>query len=461
MNERETAMRLARERMFSAELAEVLAVPIARVEQPEPRWHRGSWLAAALVLFGVFVAGGVAWLRAREVTTAQEPRAFDPVFPSYEEGFPWVRDYTLVRDLAGLVALPPEVCHIRLRGSDPDLLAAVVARPGVKKLYLAEFGGWNREIWQALGAMPALEELLLEGRSSVSPENLRELRALPGLRRLMLGSLDCVLDADLGAALVELPKLSSLMLSAINVIPAGIASLAGLPCLEELAIERMPLEDEVVAAIAGLRNLRYLCIHGPDPSQSLEFTPRQMEQLASLGRLDALLLYNWKISDAAMQKVPRQVQSLVLGQDRVSPAGIASLVRLSRLRAICWMGATDAGLEAAKLGLVRKLPFEYVDWRFGGTTPEAWSAFHNASALRGLAVRYERDTVSEVVKLTNLERLRLHCTQLPGAAELAPLTALAKLVRLDVYLDGATQPTDNQLAPLRATLGPRIEIAVR
>lgn len=461
MNERETAMRLARERLFSAEFAEVLAVPIARVEQPEPRWHRGSWLAAALVLFGVFVAGGVAWLRAREVATAQEPRGFDPVFPSYEAEYPWVRGHTVVRDLTELVALPPEVCHLQLRRNDPDLLAAVVARPGVKKVHLMQFGSLNRETWQALGAMPELEELLLEGRSPVSAEDLRELRASPRLRVLMLASLDCVLDADLGAALVELPRLSVLILSGMNVTPAGFTALAGLPCLEELVIERMPLEDEVVAAIAGLRSLRYLCIHGPDPSQSLEFTPWQMEQLASLRRLDALLLHNWKISDAAMRKVPLQIQSLVLGADKVSPAGVASLARLSRLRAFCWMGATDADLEAAKLGLVRKLPLEYVDRRFGGTTPEAWSALRSASALRGLAVRYERDTVAEVVKLTSLERLRLHCTQLPGAAELAPLTTLAKLVRLDIYVDGATQPTDKQLAPLRAALGPKIEIGVR
>ncbi len=72
----EAVQERARERLLSAEIAEVLQVELAVIDAVEraPWRHHGRSLAAAVVLLGIVIAGGVAWLREHDSRLAQQPQ---------------------------------------------------------------------------------------------------------------------------------------------------------------------------------------------------------------------------------------------------------------------------------------------------------------------------------------------------------------------------------------------------
>jgi hypothetical protein len=468
----------ARQRLAAAELADVLGVPVAAVDASTgPR--RAGWLAAALVLAGVFVAGGVAWLRADDAASAvQEPRRFDPVYPWYEREFPWDRHTTHVRDAAAVAALPADATALSCYPSNVEVLDAVLVRPGVRILMLLDplrrQGGASTDrwlptgTWRRLAAMPDLEVLILAGGALVGVEDLRELRAAPKLRSLLVGGKEqgLRLDAELASTLVELPKLSTLMLWQCELTADGVAALSGLPHLDTLLLSAVDLDLETSAALARLRGLRMLLLERKP--RAVAQSAAQMRHLASLPRLQVLDLSLQRIDDDTLRALPTQLEALALPSlEGVTPEGLRSLLSLRRLRSLTFRGLTLGELGAAKAELVEKLPLEQYGVLAGTIEPEVWRALQASTTLRGLSIRLPkelRSVVEQCARLRRLERLSLLGTQDAAPEDLAALRALPHLRRVDLVADNIPAPVamdDERLEALRTCLGPNVEVVVR
>lgn len=460
----------ASERLFDVELAEALDVRLAVASSHERSQRRALWLAAATVLLGVFVAAGVAWLRAREdANAAQEPAAFDAVWPAFEQWHAWVH----VVGQEALTRVADDVTSLDVQLDDLDGITAVARCVGLRHLFLTvpsdgRARGLLPATWRMLGALPQLESLYLPHDLQIRAVDLRELRTAPKLASLLLGGRAVVLDANLAAALVELQRLSRLQLFDVEVTPAGLAGLAGLPGLEVLELGRADLSPAAIAAIAKLRQLRVVTLMGGPPrggsGARAQLSAEQMQQLASLPRLAVLGLQNCAVDASALAKLPPSLQWLGLEDvDGLTVAGIESLTRLKHLRTLS-LGRDQQSSEllAAQVKLVRTLSLERFDCRNGTIGAAMWEALQRQPKLRGLAMRCPDDAapdLSPCAKLPALERLILFFPKDLSPENLAPLRDHPKLRQVIAMCN--PRLSSQQVAELRSCLGPRIEVQVQ
>lgn len=466
-NERLVQQR-ARDRLFAAELAEVLGAPVREevgaAAAPQP-WN---WLAAALVLFGVCVASGVAWLRAREaLTEAQQPRGFDAVDPWYEHEPPWdAGGRRYVGHEAELPAVPSTTTDLAVDARRPPLLAAVIERPGVRRLHLVRNPReLDRATWQALGRMPDLEALILQPPLQVVAADLRELRAAPKLASLTISS-EGTFDTELAAAVVELPRLAMLALHRMELNAGGIAALSGLPHLERLFLDEVALDGDAAAALATLRGLRLLHVAGAG-ERATALLPAQVAPLAKLPRLEVLFLQNLQLEDAALAALPAQLRSLELPLlPDVTAAGFRALRRLTQLRSLSCSVPEAADARSALVEVLGALPLEHcrVHLRGAALDSAVWGALQRLPNLRRLDVgsRHDlADVVARSAQLRSLVRLTLRCPELPAPEVLRPLVGHPRLRRLELSLaNGPIRVAAEPIAALRAVLGPGVELVV-
>ncbi|MCA8977129.1 MAG: hypothetical protein KDC98_20570 [Planctomycetes bacterium] len=460
-----TSKEAARERLLSAELAQVLNA--AAFAGPDTNPWRARWIAAAVVLFGAFVTVSVAWLRADDATTAaQEPVAFDPVFPWYEQEFPWVMAMPIVTELDDLAELPPEVDRLSVSVDDQELLLAVIRRGGIRALQLytkVEPVRLGPAVWQALGGMNDLEALATP-RLRASAAEIRELRRLPNLRTLVLAAGDIELDAEIGGVLAELSKLRAIVTSGLRLHPEGIAALANLPDLDVLYFDSSPLDDAAFDAITKLRGLRSLLLFGAfqQDRSSPRLTAAQMRKLAGMPRLAALSLTHFELDDEVLRQLPRTLQSLSLtGVQGVTAAGLRAVGAMQQLRSLR-VGEDALPLQDELMQVIAALPLERFTWAGRNMPATLWSALQQRPRLRGLCFGRSKDlaaTMSDCAKVTALELLEIGLEHAPNAEQLAPLVGHAALRRLVIL--GPAEITPKRLAELRARLGEQVEVIVR
>ncbi|MFN7586929.1 MAG: hypothetical protein ACK501_14640 [Planctomycetota bacterium] len=434
----------ARERLFAAEIAAALGVPVRAEDVPSiQRAGAGQWLLAALMLLGVGAAIGVGWLRHAELQEAQQPAEFDPVFPALAEFLPHAGPSVVVDDVDSLAALPTQGDAISVDVPSP-VLAALGPRRGVRKIAL----GWKlgpsavAESVAALrfvAALPDLESVHFVGGSLPPVQALRELRSVPRLHALMLGGDHrVVLDRALASALADLSHLRLLLLSRVPLTADGVHGLAGLPELEWLSVERSAYDSQVFAAFPMLRRLRALHLWSSDEPSATPgtLTAADMRALGSIPQLGELALAGFACDDSALAAIPANLQSLRLEHLRgYTPAGLRQLAGMAKLRSLHWIALTDSQLLEALTEVVRAAPLEQFFWAGGLLPAPMWRVLEKKTNLRSLTVQVGPDAAdfaAHLVSYAKLERLRLFCRSLPESAEALRLQDLPLLRRLEM-----------------------------
>ena len=442
MNDAELQER-ARERLLVADLSTVLGSPLRAVEPRERPASRYSWYAAAMLLLGVVVAGGVAWLQRAETASLQAPAA-DPIEPWFETQWPFRRRPMplLESDVPALLDRVPvteEEYLISISSPSAPTLAALLERPSLRRVGL----GWVRssssgplepELWQRLVQHRELESLLLSGETWLTAEQVRELRHLPKLQTLCFFEGSITFDRALAEALVELPHLRCLALHGIEIEPAALAVLAGLPHLDTLLLGGRRFDAPVVLAqLSVLRNLQALVCEDRDDQTWSAATVALLDRLPRLRMLD---LACRGLDDAALAALPAGLERLSLGNlDLVSADGLSSLRRLTRLRMLGFRAMLPERLDAVVPELVAALPIERFDHIVAVPDPALWRALQAKPALRRLQFGNHFgsfvDLLAGCARCPRLESVAVQCQALPTAAELTVLRDHPTLRRLE------------------------------
>jgi hypothetical protein len=91
---------------------------------------------------------------------------------------------------------------------------------------------------------------------------------------------------------------------------AGVAKLARLPLLEDLDARFVPLDDEILAGVAGHGRLRRLWL------EQCPISDRGLTAVAGLSKLRTLELQGTNITDAAMPALQRLAELSTLSLQR-------------------------------------------------------------------------------------------------------------------------------------------------
>ena len=387
-----TTMQVAKERQLDWLLEEVLGARRGAAVRTPPRAI--PWLAAAVALFAVGAALGVAWLRAAdERSMAQEP---DQTIPWHEchgaGGIDEVpADASALRcfdfddaacaRLAAKASTLPRLTHLDLSGMDVDArgvsrslpitdagVRALAPFTGLRWLSLEQCHQMKGEGLQVLEAMPRLEHLDLTYSGVASPA-IERLDRLPSLRTLVLSHCMDFHGRSL-AAVARLPGLRRLELQACTTLAAkDVLPLVQLKELRWLDLrdcqgrfrgqtasgfstggEEPPppvqdgigITDAVVAALAAMP-LETLLLGGCESLTDAIGDP--LAKMKTLRRLDLSNLP--KLSGALLARIPPTLEELVLDDNELFRlADFARLPAMPRLDAMSLSGLT---LEASAL----------------------------------------------------------------------------------------------------------------
>lgn len=286
--------------------APTAASRIAAVSVPQPMSlpSRSSTLprVAAAAVVAALLVGSVAvvgWLSpAVAVAPQRAPHTDDRSAARYAGTF---ADAATVDDVRQLAARGG-VEALRLRGADPALLAAVVARlPRVRHLDVVAAGAPDR----------------------------RADRAFP----------------DRGFALLAiLRELRSLRITGLRVDAAGVDRLGSLPRLQRLELHEAVADGATLRALARLRGLAALVCTGPVAAE-----PADYAALAALSQLRELdLSVRWGSWFRALERATPPAADLLRRRAAVVDgevlAALATLPRLRRLALALRPGVTDPAL---------------------------------------------------------------------------------------------------------------------
>lgn len=442
----------ARERLFAAEIAVVLDAPLRADEAAGgSRSVVGQWLMAAMMLLGLVVAVGVGWMRREGLDEAQQPGAFDPVFPAADDDLFGADVFSVPADLEALAKLP---------GRGVRRLAVGASRQGG--------GPASVEFLAAVARIQDLQTLLLSHGGVPSPEAIRELRAAPQLQTLAFaGEDDVPFDAAIGGACAELVQLRLFALSGLPVTREGLQALGTLPLLDRLWIDSVPISEEVATAIGALRQLRSLdlmCM--PGQGRQVPLTTSMLRSITAAPRLLDLGLTGFAGEPGALAALSPRLQAVRLtGCDWAGAGELRLLAALPGLRSLAWNGPIDAERVEALIDVVGKVPLEQFEASVP-VPPRLLEILAGAPRLRGLRLQVGKDPgalVAVLPRLAKLELLRLVCEPAPTANSLRPLQALANLRRVELVPNTVTgrESLDQLATELRAMLGERVQVVVK
>jgi hypothetical protein len=462
---------LARERLLSAELAELFDTDLAQLEVlgAGPQRRHGPWLAAALLCLGATVAFGVAWLRRHDDAAAAQGK-FDPLDPWWEqERYPTFRvPEVVVTTPEQVAALPAAVARITVstREAQDGTIEAVLRRSGLRQLLLVHGDAQvaARVPWPSLAAQRSLRSLGCHALP-VAADWLRSLQPWPELRSLALPNGSVRLDAATATALAGIRTLRHLDLAYDELEPEGLLRLAALPELDTLVLGVPPRQQPDLranfAAVAQIRSLRALFCDG-------DFEPMPAEALRELHRLErlvALQLTNFQIDDEGLEALPRTLEHLALPTlAGVTARGLAGLAERSTLRSLACHLPIPAELDAAVVALVAKLPLECFECRNSVPSAPLWAELAGSPVLRRIAVGLERGEMPTAVferalGCRSLVVLWVSLATLPTPQQLGVLRehpALRRIVLRRTAPD--VVPTPAELAALRASVRAEVEV---
>lgn len=447
----------AAERLLTAELVAVLA-PSASAKAIA-WWPR--WAAAAVAVFGLVTVLGVAALRAREGTFAQQP-AFDPLDPAFNEEWPVTPRAVPIADWTQLNAVPADADSIYLRPATQDLLAAAARRPGLKRLAAQPTRDGSTLSLDVLSVARELGTLSLG--SPFPASELRELRHLPSLRRLAIVSPSLDFDEAAARAIAEAPFLRALVLGTNPPSAAGIRALSGLPDLEFLGIHTAGSNSNDPAwmnELPRLRSLKGLRLEGVTTPDNLAAILSQLPQLR------VLQLGHVQANDSVLAAVPIWIERLQLGDLRGASA--SALLDLSRCRKLRSLGlrALRSGHDDTVCELVRRLPLEQFEDFVDAPSDELWKVLQEKASLRFLRIRMQGEDLAphsqRAARCRALEVLELVTAEVPPVDSFRPLLAMPVLRRIHIHVHDRT-PWQPKAAPelpeLRAMFPGRLAVFV-
>lgn len=335
------AMRVAaEERLFDAELADVLEVPVVRVAAVAERAQRPRWLVAAVVLLGLAVTAFVAFERPRR-DAAQQAEGLEPPCPL---PIPWA-----IRP-ADLAKLPLDSRNLGCSWHadevpDFDVLTRFESLERVQLQWSAMTGEVPVEVFRPLAALPRLEVLLTAVPEKATAAHLAVLAELPRLRFLTL-FLDRPLSADDCAALARAEHLVALQLFGGAIDAAAVRALARLPRLEVLGLRgprgATPTALRELRGLHGLRRLeisalhwqpRALAIRGVVAEGNVGFTPELARTLAELPLLEEVRVEDCAVTAEAIACLPARLTGFALTRcPEAGPDIVAAIARFGGLK---------------------------------------------------------------------------------------------------------------------------------
>ncbi|MEX2111991.1 MAG: M56 family metallopeptidase [Pirellulales bacterium] len=285
---------------------------------------------------------------------------------------------------------------------------------------------------QHIERMPTLTGLLIDS-TFLTDSGIKRIGRLQRLKVLYLfGQLNSKVTAEGLMTFAELPELRSLNLFASSVADdlesctvtdAVLLKWRALSKLRILQINCCQLSSRGAAALAELRELRSLALHGstgltdemPELSPQIrelsltipQLTDRGMARFGNLTKLRSLLLKDARgVTDAGLVELEplAALTSLTISQANLAGSGIARLANLPRLVELRIPGCTlnDAALsELGQLKVLRTL--ELSDC---GITDAQVNLLANLTALRELDLGNNPITDAALPSLGNLTQLR-------------------------------------------------------
>lgn len=484
----------AKERQLDWLLAEVLGAA-RRAAAPKAM----PWLAAAVALFAIGVALGVAWLRAPARNEAQEPS----VEPRWHE----------CHGAGELAAVPADVTHLRCFDFDDAACAqlgriatgagGLDAAGGLSKLTHLDLSGMDvnargvaRSIpltdvgVRALAPLTHLRWLSLAQCHAMQGEGLQVLEAMPRLEHLDLTYSG--VESPAVERLARLPSLRTLVLShCMNFHGRSLAAVAQIPGLRRLELRACTtLAAKNVLHLVQLKELRHLDLRDCQGrfrgqtasgfSTSDEEPPPVQD---GIGITDAVV--------AALSALPLET-FLLGGSESLTDAIGASLAKMTTLRSLdlsnlpkttsSILQYVPAGMEALAIddnpqwavSMFKVLPPLPGLREFGLSGLPTMSEGELEFLLRGKSLRVLRlsgvtsrgkealtflqgqaplgaSTGSLVASQRELQRLELRNVSTLEPAFLAELAALQHLTEIDLTASGAGAPgTMRELGRCRA-----------
>lgn len=440
----------AAERLLTAELAAVLKPGAAA--KAIAWWPR--WAAAAVAMFGLLTVLGVAALRAREGTFAQQP-AFDPLAPSYEQ---FLQRFTMVARVEQLAEIPADAQDLMLTRWDEPLLGAVARRRPLRSL---EIRPESDSVSVSLGGLTEARDLVsLLLRPPYGATELRELRHVPRLQHLFLLSQQITFDRAVGEAVAEARFLRTLYLAGPALQPEGIAALASLSDLECLILQPTARDQgnfEWLQELPNLGRLKGLGILGSHVPPDFHATLAKLEslRLLELGSCD----------DRLVAALPQKIERLVVSDlEGASETAILALAKRPGLRGLGFRDALPKQHQAVD-ALLRTLPLERFDSLAEAPTPELWRELQAKPQLRHLKLAEQGSTADAIfeaaAKCSCLEVLELKLVgSMPSTDSLRPLAELRHLRRIRIDRGRNPGATTPDTTDFRALFEGRVEIRV-
>jgi hypothetical protein len=169
---------------------------------------------------------------------------------------------------------------------------------------------------------------------------LARIRDLPLLKELRLEHAPGIDDEGL-ARLGRLSELEDFTLVGVQVSSKGLGILRSMPRLKSLCIHQISVTDDTLADVAQARELKYVNF-----ALLTGVSDKTVASLERLPRLKELILARTGVSDAGMERLNVNVQSLSLWQTQLSDACMKHFRRLKNLKHLNLSGTriTDKGL---------------------------------------------------------------------------------------------------------------------
>ncbi|MFH5806785.1 hypothetical protein [Alienimonas sp. DA493] len=272
--------------------------------------------------------------------------------------------------------------------------------------------------------------------SSTNAAHLLPLLLLPELKTLTLGGV--AFDDDAMATVGKLTSLERLDISGTPVTNEGLAELSGLTNLKVLRLKTVPVDD--LAPLEGMTELRELDVRFSNVGDAA------MESVAKLPNLSALKLERSKVTDEGLKKLSPEQPLRVLDLDTgfsdplpiLAEKGYTDLRALELDRTDIYGAEGFAPLTQFKdlrvLSLQEAYPYD----------EDLQPVLGELTKLESLNLRQTpvtnalMPTVGELTELKTLNLAEVSAVTEPGLKELAPLT---KMEDLDLWATGATDAT--------------------
>ncbi|MCL5282249.1 MAG: hypothetical protein M1376_20380 [Planctomycetes bacterium] len=364
--------------------------------------------------------------------SAQDRQAF--------QKFATDRTHVLPDDLSGLSALgPDDLCGLGIAVGGPRMDA-------------------DRLLLEPIRRLTGLQmlNLSLMGVTDKGMENLRALRSLKTLLLLSRGS--SIGSAGL-AVLKDLPALEYLDLDTV-VTDGGIKEVAQAGSLRWLRIRTGGFWGPGLAELAQMPRLERLCLHGTTP-----ISDHHLQYLEGLTQIKGLTLWACcdNLTDASLASIGKlkNLEELyfIITSPRFTPAGIAHLKELKKLRKVdfsgTWVVAQDWSYgDDAMRQLAAVLPdLESIEGAgiLSAEGVKALATFRNLRVadftLKDRYRGYHGPTgLSHLRELRSLEELRVNGESVLSDADLACIETLDHLKVLHIM---GTEVTDRGLASIR------------